>query len=188
MGKRVKVIDITSADFASYISNMEFNELTDLKNKVDAIFELRCGENEGPNSHEVLDTLVKPARPILVDVFGDGNRTYNIIRKIENKTYNIDKSWPDRHVYDLDNVDRPYLFELFSCSSDDILSVRGISAGFMSKFQDSLDDKGFELGVEFTEDDYKKLFMYAANGGVYKLSIHDEDFTFSSKSRGRARK
>lgn len=188
MGKRVKVIDITSADFASYINHMKFDELIDLKNRIDAIFELRCRENEGPNSQEVLDTLVKPAKPILVDVFDDGNRTYNIIRKIENKTYNIDKSWPDRHIYDLDNVDRPYLFELLSCSSDDILSVRSISTGFMGKFNDYLDDKNLELGVKFTEDDYKKLFMYAANGGVYKLSIPDEDFTFSSKKRSSSRK
>lgn len=188
MKKRVKVIDITSADFASYISHLKFDELIDLKNRVDAVFNLRSMEEEEPNSCEVLDTLVKPARPILVDVFDDGNRTYNIIRKIENKTYSIDKSWPDRHIYDLDNIDRPYLFELLSCSTDDILSVRGISTGFMGKFKEYLDDKNLELGVEFTEDDYKKLFMYATNGGVYKLSIPDEDFTFSGKKKSSSRK
>ena len=58
MEKRVKVIDITSADFASYISHLKFDELIDLKNRVDAVFNLRSMEEEEPNSCEVLDTLV----------------------------------------------------------------------------------------------------------------------------------
>lgn len=185
MTKRQKVIDIKSKDFIDYINGLSLDELLYLKNKVDDAFELHTSIGNRFTDDKILKTLVAPARNPLNTIFKEGMKTDTIIRNIENKTRNISKSWDDIQIYDLDNKNRPYLFELLTCDEKDIISVRGINVGFMNKFNEYLNKKGLELNMNFTEEDYKKLFMYAKKGGFYKISIPDEQFGFYNKPKNK---
>ena len=185
MAKRQKVIDIKSKGFIDYINELSLDELLYLKNKVDDAFKLRTSIGNRSTDDEILSTLVTPARDTLNKVFKEGIKTDTIVRIIETKTRDISKSWDDLQTYDLDNKNRPYLFELLTCDEKDILSVRGISTKFMNRFNEYLNKKGLELNTVFIEDDYKKLFMYAKKGGFYKISIPDEEFNFYNKPKNR---
>ena len=168
MGK--KEIDIDSID----LDNLTIDELLELRNKLNNIIQIYTDEGKGFTEEDVLKKLVVPLGPLLEKIDAkNGMKRFNILLLVEEKTNSITRAWKNKEIYDLDTPNRPYVFEMLGFDEETFLSIRGIGQAFLKKFIDFLEEYGYTLETDFTQDDYKKLFLYAKQGGAYRLSLSD---------------
>lgn len=162
----------------SDIEKLSFEDLLILSKEVERLLEIY--NKDIYTNEEILIKLTSPTSEFL-NQFGCYKNTmkhFGIIRKVMEKTNFMIKSYENKYILNLKNQQRPYLFELLCLSGNELLEVRSVGNGFVDRFINCIEESGFSLGMEFTRDDYIKLFMYANKGGRYKISLSDECFKF----------